>query len=78
MDWHRPFIDYSIFDVIETYKEMVLHHPIWPFENLGFHPLFLHSKSRWKLKHDIWFTTTPVGRNQLMLIIDTLTSISCV
>ncbi len=73
-DWHSPSIDYPISNVIETYKEMVQHHPIWPFENLGPHLLFLRPKPRWKPKHDIWFTTTLVGYNQLKLIIDTLTS----
>jgi hypothetical protein len=40
------------------------HHPIWPFEDRGLHPLFFHPKPRWKPKHDIWFTIAPIGCNQ--------------
>jgi hypothetical protein len=35
--------------------------------------MFLLSKSKWKYCDNAWFTTTPLGWNQLHLIVDKLT-----
>ncbi len=67
------FFQLPNFYVIETYKEMAPHRPIWPSKNLGPHPLYPHPKPRWKPKYDIWFIIAPIGRNQLKLIMNTLT-----
>jgi hypothetical protein len=38
------------------------------------HPLFLCPKIKWKHNHDVWFSTFPIGKNQLRLILDQLIS----
>jgi hypothetical protein len=45
---HHPIMDYLIVDVIDTYKELVHQHLVWPVEISSFHPLFLHPKTKWK------------------------------
>jgi hypothetical protein len=37
-------VDYLVFDVIETYKELVC----WHVDNIRLHPLFLCPKLKWK------------------------------
>jgi hypothetical protein len=42
-------VDCLVFDVIETYKELVCWHlTIWLVNKLGLHPLFLCPKLKWK------------------------------
>jgi hypothetical protein len=50
--------------------EMARHRPIdWPPGKPAPHPMFLHSKPKWRLSDDIWFSAAPIGRNQLHLIV---------
>jgi hypothetical protein len=73
-DYHCLAIDYPIFDVIDIFMEMARHRPIdWPPGKLMPHPMFLHSKLKWRLFDDIWFSVALIGRNQLHLIVYRLT-----
>jgi hypothetical protein len=66
-------IYYSIFYVIETFKELVCQHPSrWPIIKLGPHPLFLCLKLKWKASNEIWFMTTLITHNGLCFIVDKL------
>jgi hypothetical protein len=55
-----------VFDVIETYKELVHQHSIvWPIDKPRPHPFFLCLKPKWKAFDEVWFMFTPIGYNQL-------------
>ncbi len=75
VDQHRLAIDCLVFSMIETYKELALPHPIvWSIDKPRPHLLFLRPKPKWKASNEIWFMSTPIGCNQLHLIINKLTS----
>jgi hypothetical protein len=38
---------------------------IWPDGKSSLHLLFLHPIFKWKKNDDVWFTTSPIGYNQL-------------
>jgi hypothetical protein len=44
----------------------------WHVSESSPHPMFLLIKPKWKYFDDTWFITTPMGHNQLHLIIDKL------
>jgi hypothetical protein len=46
---------------------------VWPLGKPTPHPMFLHSKLKWRLFDDIWFNVAPIGQNQLRLIVYRLT-----
>jgi hypothetical protein len=74
MNQHWHTVDYSIFDVIETFKELVCWHPSrWPIIKLDPHPLFLRPKLKWKAYNEIWFMTSFIIHNQLCFIVEKLT-----
>jgi hypothetical protein len=48
----------------------------WAFSKpRSYDPMFFCFKLKWKPCDDIWFMTTPIGRNQLLFIMDKLTMV---
>jgi len=66
----RKPIDCYQHDLINTFKEMMMHRPIFSHENLAKfegepEPLFLQPKLKIKRKDNIWFLKKAVGKNTL-------------
>lgn len=63
-------------DVINTYKAMVSHWPVWSkkdnLEKPRPHPLFLQPKHKIKRNENVWFTKGPWGKNGIADICKTL------
>jgi hypothetical protein len=45
----------------------------WHADKFSPHPMLFHVKLTWKYSDDAWFTTPPMGWNQLCFIIHKLT-----
>ncbi|KAG0583664.1 hypothetical protein KC19_3G153200 [Ceratodon purpureus] len=61
-------VDCSDSDVIDTYKLLISKRPFWPADKCrpgSSHPLFLTPRQGCKFKDNVWFISTPVGKNTL-------------
>jgi hypothetical protein len=66
----RKPVDCYSEDVVNTYKTLTAHWPIFTLQELAIfvdcvQPFFLTPKSRPKLTDEVWFLKTPVGKNTL-------------
>jgi hypothetical protein len=66
----RKPVDCYSFDVVNTYKTVTSHWPIFTSTDLaafpeGLHPFFLTLKSRIKKGDNVWFLKILVGKNML-------------
>jgi hypothetical protein len=66
----RKPVDCYSEDVVNTYKTLTAHWPIFCLKELAMYadcvqPFFLTPKSRPKLTNEVWFLKTPVGKNTL-------------
>ncbi len=73
LEHHHPTGNYYIVDVIEIYKAVIIHRPV--FTDSLLHPLFLTPKIEYLTsKNQVWYMKTPVGKNPLCLLNKQLTT----
>ncbi len=62
---HFPIVDCLVDDdVISTSKKLVQHCLTkWPDDKLRLHPLFLHTKPKWRASDQVWFTASAIDHN---------------
>ena len=70
--FRKPVLCYDP-DVMETYRLIVSHWPIFEETNLAkSHPVFLTPKAKYRKSESVWFTKGPVGRNKLASVTKSL------
>ena len=66
----RKPVDCYSEDVLQTYKTLTVHWPVFNADELvvfpnSVQPFFLTPKLKIKKNEDVWFLKTPVGKNTL-------------